>query len=469
MSPLLKKGLLGLGVVVLGGGAYAYSYVQDLGSIAAGYVSQTLCTNVLIVGREQAQVEAQDLARDQRSLTTSIIGDNWVETTASIGPIRVTTTSVHRPGLGCSNVAGLPVEDVRQIQRQGPPVSKSAPVDSFEVGSHPDVNGDQLRVAIDRAFTETADSVYEKKNTRATLVFYDGQLIAERYADGFNGTTPLRGMSMTKSVTSALAGILVGQGKLDIHKAAGIAGWSDAEDSRAQLTTHHLLKMIGGFDYQEAYETNPRSTLSMMLMTQPDMASYAAEIPTFTSPGKNWDYQTTHSVLLAKVVRNTINDDQAYFRFPQEQLFDRIGMHNSHMQADASGTFTGGAFMFASARDWLRFGLLYLNDGVHKGQRILPEGWVEYTRTASNASLEKRPYGAQFWLNNPAEKQLFPGLPDDAYAAQGHYGQYVVIVPSMKLVVVRMGMTFDKGAFDKNSFLNDVVAAMPQSGQNRVN
>ena len=136
-------------------------------------------------------------------------------------------------------------------------------------------------------------------------------------------------------------------------------------------------------------------------------------------------------------------------------------MHNSFFQADASGTFVGGAFMYASARDWLSLGLLYLNDGVHDGESILPEGWVEYSLTPAVPSLEKRAYGAQIWLNAKSNEQLFPGLPEDTFAFQGHYGQYVVVVPSLQLVVVRMGMTFEgENAFDKQSFIRQIVAVV---------
>ena len=220
--------------------------------------------------------------------------------------------------------------------------------------------------------------------------------------------------------------------------------------------------MTAGFDYSEAYESDPRNLLSTMLMTQADMAAFAAKTPLLDKTGHYWDYQTVHSVLLQKVIRNTLETDQEYFRFAQQELFNKLGMTNSFFQADASGTFSGGAFMYASGRDWLRLGLLYLRSGAHAGEQILPVGWVEYATTASEPSLAKRAYGAQIWLNAPSASQLFPGLPDDAYAFQGHYGQYVVVIPSLELVVVRLGMTFGKGgkSFDKQAFLRSIVASL---------
>lgn len=460
---MLIKVLLGVAVVLLGTGVYAYNFARDVGAIVTGYVSHTLCTNVLMIGRDQQGVEANDLSYDQNRLTSSTVGDGRVETTARLGPVTYTTTSVFRPGLGCSNIAGWSLEEVYKIGLKSP-LQESGKSNSWPgvQANMPGVDAEKLNAAVGNAFAETTENLYEKKNTRALLVHYQGELIAEHYAQGFDGNTPLRGMSMTKSASSALVGILVGQGRLDIHQPAPVDGWSQLDDPRSQVTTHHLLNMIAGFDYNEAYESDPRNLLNTMLMSQPDMAAFAAQTTLLGEPGNSWDYQTTHSVLLQQVIRNTIADDQAYFRFPREALFDKLEMRNSFFQADASGTFTGGAFMYASGRDWLKLGLLYLHDGVHNGERILPQGWVEYSTTASAASLMKRPYGAQIWLNAAAPHQLFPGLPEDAFAFQGHYGQYVVVIPSMDLVVVRLGMTFNgEEGFDKQAFLKAVLAALP--------
>ncbi|MGI9284435.1 MAG: hypothetical protein ACR2P1_03550, partial [Pseudomonadales bacterium] len=215
----LKKILLVLGVLVLGAGAYAYSYVRDLAAITSGYVSQTLCTNVLMIGRDKEEVETLDLSAKQHNFTTSTIMDGSVETTAQMGPVSYTTTSVYRPGLGCSNIAGWPLQEVQAIGLKFPlRESEIASAWAAMETDVPGVNTEKLSAAVDNAFRETSANVYEKKNTRAVLVHHEGKLIAERYAEGFDGETPLRSMSMTKSATSALVGILVGQGKLDIHK-----------------------------------------------------------------------------------------------------------------------------------------------------------------------------------------------------------------------------------------------------------
>jgi CubicO group peptidase (beta-lactamase class C family) len=459
---MVKKVILLVVAILLAAGAYGVNYLRDIEAIAAGYVSQTLCTNVLMLGRGQAEVEANDLSAQQNEITTSVVKGNLVETTASIGPVSFSRSTVYRPGLGCSILAERNLEDVLAVSVNGyseNPVAPSAwPAVSMDV---PGVNHEALDSLIDSAFTESTDDIYSAQNTRALLVHYKGRLIAERYAEGFDGDTPLRGMSMTKSVSATLIGILAGQGRIDIHAPAPVDEWSELDDGRSRVTTHHLLTMTAGFDYQEAMESDPRNLLSTMLYSVPDAAGFAAQTPLLGEPGNHWDYQTVHSVLLQEVARNVIADDQQYFRFARTYLFDKLGMQNSFFQADASGTFIGGASMYASGRDWMKLGLLYLSDGVHQGERILPEGWVEYATTPSQPSLEKRAYGAQIWLNAPASHQLFPTMPEDAYAFQGHYGQYVIVIPSLELVVVRMGMTFNgEQGFDKQALLRGVVGAL---------
>jgi CubicO group peptidase (beta-lactamase class C family) len=457
-----KKVILVLVAVVLAAGAYGINYLRDVEAIAAGYISQTVCTNVLILGRDQAEVEAHDLTAQQRDIATSTVNDDVVETTVRIGPVSYTEYSLYRPGMGCSVLAGRSLEDVRaialeeRVERQ----SSSSPVT-------PAFNWEQLDSTIANTFIETTDDIEKAQNTRAVLVSYGGKLIAERYADGFDGDTPQRGMSMTKSATATLIGILVQQDRLDVNALAPIDGWSELDDGRSRVTTHHLLTMTAGFDYQEnsSGAADLRNLLKTMLYSTPDAPGFAAQTPLQGEPGNSWAYQTVHSVLLQQVARNVIADDQQYFRFPQRHLFDKLGMRNSFFQSDAAGTFIGGASMYASPRDWMKLGLLYLNEGVHQGERILPKGWVKYATTASEPSLKTRAYGAQIWLNTPAPYPLFPGMPEDAYAFQGHFGQYVIIVPSLELVVVRMGMTYSgEQGFDKQALLRGVVAALPRKG-----
>ncbi len=450
------------GILLLTVFLFILKFSWDIGRIASGMVSHTLCTNVLILGRSQAAVEATDLNVLQRKFATSTINktEQTVTATFGFGPFGNSSTSVYRPGCGCGVTGDFYIESIKQQsdlkykELTGNPQQAWQAINDTLAG----VNYAALNKVVNGAFAETATNIDDKKNTRAVLVHYKGNLIAEKYGEGFHGDLPLRGMSMTKSIISALAGILVHQSKLDIHQTTGLPAYENAKDARKNITIDQILKMTAGYDYNEAYESDPRNLLNTMLMTQGDMADFADDVPLRATPGETWDYQTVHSVLLSKIVRNHAGSFEEYMKLVHEDFFDRVGMHHSFLQADASGTFIGGAFAYASPRDWMRFGLLYLNDGLNENsERILADDWVKYTNTPSAASLKSRGYGAQFWLNAETKNQWIPNAPADMFAAKGHYGQYVVIVPSLDLVIVRLGQTYNTKAFDVDEFIVDIL------------
>jgi CubicO group peptidase (beta-lactamase class C family) len=203
-----------------------------------------------------------------------------------------------------------------------------------------------------------------------------------------------------------------------------------------------------------------------MLFAAADADSVAATSPLMHEPGTVWYYSSGTTNLIAQRIRDVfVDDDIAYLTFPRHALFDRIGMHSAVIEPDPSGTFVGSSFMYATARDWARFGLLYLQDGVWNGERILPEGWVQYSVTpVPPAPLGE--YGAQWWLNAGTAadtmKRRWPDLPRDIFYAAGFQGQYVVIVPSHELVVVRLGVTHDDRAWSLGGFLRTVIDALPE-------
>jgi hypothetical protein len=419
-----KKVILVLVAVVLAAGAYGINYLRDVEAIAAGYISQTVCTNVLILGRDQAEVEAHDLTAQQRDIATSTVNDDVVETTVRIGPVSYTEYSLYRPGMGCSVLAGRSLEDVRAIaleerverQSSSSPVTPAWPSVDRNV---PDVNWEQLDSTIANTFIETTDDIEKAQNTRAVLVSYGGKLIAERYADGFDGDTPQRGMSMTKSATATLIGILVQQDRLDVNALAPIDGWSELDDGRSRVTTHHLLTMTAGFDYQEnsSGAADLRNLLKTMLYSTPDAPGFAAQTPLQGEPGNSWAYQTVHSVLLQQVARNVIADDQQYFRFPQRHLFDKLGMRNSFFQAD-----------------W----------------PVVPQRRRPSRRANSSQRLGKICH------------HCIRTIAEDARLRCPDLVEHSCPLP---IVVVRMGMTYSgEQGFDKQALLRGVVAALPRKG-----
>jgi CubicO group peptidase (beta-lactamase class C family) len=205
-----------------------------------------------------------------------------------------------------------------------------------------------------------------------------------------------------------------------------------------------------------------------MLFDTRDMAAFAASKPLVEEPGSAWHYSSGTTNILSRIVREAIGGtDQDALEFPRRALFDRLGMRDTVFEPDASGTVVGSSFVYASPRDWARFGLLYLQDGVWQGERVLPEGWVAYTTSPTPKAPQGR-YGAQWWLNagDPADNadRRWPNLPPDIFWADGHDGQAVVVVPSHDLVLVRLGFTPDPEAWDLGAFIGDVLEAIPEDG-----
>ncbi len=272
---------------------------------------------------------------------------------------------------------------------------------------------------------------------------HDGQIVAERYAPGYDINTPILGYSDTKSVISALVGILVRDGRLAVDQPAPVPAWSDPRDPRHTITPDHLLRMTSGLALGES--GSPFSPVNRMLYLERDMAGYAESARLTAPPGSTWAYTSGNTLILSQIIRDAVGghtDDVR--RFAQRELFEPLGMRTVTLEFDATGTPVGSTYMFASARDWARFGLLYLHDGVIGGRRILPAGWVQYSTTPT---LDTG-YGAGFWTNRVAGhipwspvSWSIPGAPRDAFFARGMLGQYVVVVPSERLVVARFGVT----------------------------
>jgi CubicO group peptidase (beta-lactamase class C family) len=334
-------------------------------------------------------------------------------------------------------------------------------------GSPAGVDASVLEAAVSSVFEERGRAGLPE--TRALLVVQGGRVVLERYADGFGRDTRFHSWSMAKSVTQALLGTLVHAGKLQIDQRVPLPAWQAEGDPRAALTLDHLLHMNSGLDNGDGFGGDPaRSFVARMMFAEgaTDVAAYASAPPLLHPPGTRWAYSTGSSMILAWVIgRAAGSGREGTIRYANEALFGPIGMKSAVMEFDAAGTFLGGGFVWATARDWARFGYLYLRDGAWEGRRLLPEGWVDYTRTQAPAE-NNGSYGAHFWLNLPPEEnqppRLVPGGPVSAFAALGNGGQYVLILPTRDLVLVRLGelQEFEKWK-ELGRNLADVVAAFP--------
>jgi CubicO group peptidase (beta-lactamase class C family) len=280
--------------------------------------------------------------------------------------------AVFRDDLGCLVVHGEATPEVA-LSKDRSELAPSAPPLLPEIAGPEVVEpGDAaMQAALDRAFAEPGRA--PRRLTKAIVVVRDGRVIAERYAPGYGVDTPLLGNSMTKSMTSALIGILVRQRRLAVNRPAPVPAWRDPGDPRHAITIDNLLRQNSGLDIDET--GSGFDPVSRMLMLEEDMAAFAEAAPLAAPSGSRWRYTSGNYIILSHIVRDAVGGNaEAVLRFARRELFDPLGMRSATLEFDATGTPAGSTFMFASARDWARLGMLYIDDGVISGHRILPRG-----------------------------------------------------------------------------------------------
>jgi len=257
---------------------------------------------------------------------------------------------------------------------------------------------------------------------------------------------------MAKSFINAMVGILVKQGKFNINNPVALEEWKG--DERSKITLNDLMQMQSGLKWNEDYGN--RSDVTLMLHCESDMGNFAMERPVAYQAGSHWYYSSGATNIVSKLIRRQFTTDSAYYVFANTQLFNKIGMPDAVFEVDPSGTRVGSSYLYATARDYARFGLLFENDGIFNGERILPEGWVKYT--TSSASASNGLYGSFFWLNR---SRKIPAAPEDMFACDGHDGQHIYIMPTQELVVVILGYSpTSKGGMDVNRLLKDVIGTL---------
>jgi CubicO group peptidase (beta-lactamase class C family) len=450
----------------IGALALTAARAHDVPKVATGFVANILCSETFVSGLDPERVFAETteampgvglitwamdykVDRTARDVTVTLFG---------VGRSR----AVYREGFGCYLAFGN-VSD----RALPPPEQRSQPA------LLPDIAGPsvvapatpQLGAALDRAFAEPDAPPFRR--TRAVVVVKDSRIIAERYAEGVGIDTPILGFSATKSVISALIGILVRKGELALERPPPVAAWQTPGDPRGAITVDQLLRHTAGLALGSSLSASLASALepvNRMKFMEADKAGYAETIGLETAPGTAWNYHDGNTIILSHLIRDAAGGSPAdVLRFARAELFAPLGMRHVTLEFDEAGTPEGSTQMLASARDWARFGMLYLNDGVAGGKRILPEGWVSYSASPTpNAWVG---YGAGFWTNRGdsfgAKYRIEHGWPRDAFFAKGTIGQYVIVIPSERLVIVRLGRSPNwppegDGVFD---LVCDVVAA----------
>jgi len=411
-------------------------------AIATNSVSRSLCDAAFLSRVDPDRMFAQEQLPNMRSVGWALryhVDREKQEVRSSLlGAYGA--RAAYREGLGCVLVHGdSPLSE--------PAGFKPQPIPNAFAEAVVEPTDPALRAALDRAFAEPDPA--QPRLTKGIVVLHDGKIIAERYAPGYGPDTPIWGHSLSKSITNALIGILVEQGKLRVDQLAPVPAWAPVNDPHHAITIDQLLRMDSGLPFDET--DGPVNPMSRMFFLENDMARYAATVPLVHPPGTAWAYSNLGYVLLARIAADAAGDGGAVDaeRFVRDQLFAPLGMRNAVFETDLAGTLVGSSHVYASARDFARFGQLYLDDGVVNGRRMLPEGWVAY----SHSQTLKTGYGAGFWTNLVNEGSVpvwdapwgIPQAPKDMFYARGAMGQYIVIVPSERLVIARLGISLHGG------------------------
>lgn len=447
-------------------------YASKLISTGVAYKAKVLCSGVFVSQRSPESVLNSDLAVDDLAILRHIDAkiDRRSKTSAASFLGLINQTAVFRPGLGCTLVfAGYEEKLSASSDTVLPALDPKPgvwPEDPAAAKATANVDQDRLKAALEWAFSEP--DAKHLRRTRAVVIVHKGRIIAERYAPGFDKSTPLIGWSMTKSIVNALVGILVGQKKLSLTDRIDVPEWNGLDNGRRNITLNNLLQMSSGLDFNED-NSDPLADVTHMLLRAPDMAAYAASKKLAAEPGTRWSYSSGTTNILSRIIRRAVGDSD-YFSFPRRALFEPLGMDSAVIEPDASGTFVGSSFMYATARDWAKFGQLYLQNGRWKGRRILPDGWAHYT-TEPAPQAPNHEFGSHFWLKLPKE---YAGagysnrLPKDAFHAVGHEAQFVTIIPSRELVVVRLGLSRFASAWEHDKFLSKVLEAVRSQGHREL-
>lgn len=454
------KKIIGLFILIVSIGVAVY-YASQAFPIITGYGAKNLCSCAYLSGRSQQSVLDNELSAFPLSLGTFELHPEDSSATATVFGF-AEHKAIYRKGLGCTLINEMTEEELRKQKFNLPKALPNQDSIAWPMGN---LVRDTVIQGIDYALlNKTVEDAFaepgEKKNrrTRAILVIYDGQIVAEKYADGFDKNTRQLGWSMAKSVTNSLMGILVRDGKLSLNDPAPFEEWKN--DMRSAITIHNLMQMSSGLRWEENY-SKPCDATNMLFKAK-DAGLLASHSPYESEPGKIFEYSSGTSNMLAWIIRNSVGDS-AYYSFASERLFKKTGMHSMILEPDAGGTYVGSSYAFATPRDWGRFGLLFLNDGMFNGERILPEGWSEYSSTPCEGAPMGE-YGAQFWLNAGSKsdvvKRVYPDVPQDLYWADGYEGQNVFILPSKDLVVVKLSQS-SGNYLDDNQFLANIIKALP--------
>ncbi len=454
--------LIGAPLIVL------WARPPELLRVGANYAAKMVCSNVYLAGRDPAEVLRDDVQAPGavllrlmrvtvdpahglvRAGLLGFIGDG-------LATVRPDRSCVTVPGGNLAGVSGLDPLHPGALEQPTPqPAAHGPGARAPEAGGDwPDGEAVHTDPALDRLI---ADDALAGPATRAVIVVHHGRIVAERYRRGFDARTPQLGWSMAKSVTAGLVGALIQQGRLALDASAL---WPPG-DARAAIKIRDLLAMSSGLEWNEAY--GAVSDVTRMLFLEPDMAAFARNHPLVHPAGSFWNYSSGSAVILSRLVQDAAEGSSA--SAARALLFGPLGMRSAVIETDAHGTLVGSSYMYATPRDWARYGQFLLQQGIWHGQALLPPGYVALMATPVAASHNQYGQGLVWLWGSDAETPgqnpdgAF-GIPSDTFWMEGHDGQFIAIVPSRELVVVRLGLTPARLHYRPQSLVKALLAALP--------
>ncbi len=420
-----------------------YFFLYPKLEIISGYNAKIMCSCQFISGLKKDRIEKEDLGFSVLWLASNEIDTIKKTVYSSVWGLQP-KVAVYRKGLGCT------ILNTENNQAFRPQTISVRPEDyAPEIFPKENISGSKaMQEAIDAAFDK--DSSKPLLRTRAVVVIKDGKIIGERYADGIDSNTPLLGWSMTKSITSALTGILVKRNFWEIKDPLPVDSWKN--DDRKKITLKNALQQTIGLEWEEEY--GKVSSATKMLYEKDNMGEYVTSFPLEFQPGTHWEYSSGTTNIIANVMRKAFPSIDDYLLFPQKALFGPIGARDFIIETDATNHFVGSSYGYAPARSWAKMGMLYLNQGNWFGNQIFDSTWV--AQSIVPAADSKDGYGYQFWLNRGGKYKNYSPA---AYWMNGFQGQQVAIHPGENMVIVRIGVTYDEDDFDFDGWTKKIIDA----------
>ncbi|MCH2344741.1 MAG: beta-lactamase family protein [Gammaproteobacteria bacterium] len=449
-----------------------YDYWQhQRDMVRRGQQAIFMCNGLFTSNRSLEQVFEQELAFFREPIGTSEGGDyevNWDRRAVAIGaPGAVPVMrAAFREGIGC--VILPPDQSLEDIDRLPELTLPYPPGDPAQIpwpdgdliestGLPANVDEEKLLAASNWAF----DRESPEQVTLSLVVVYNGQIIHERYAPGFDVTTRTRTWSTAKSIASTLIGMLVDEGRLALDEPLGFDWYPNARspetDPRNEITLRHVLNMSSGLETVDNRGLEYATGSGMSYWAGSSSVVGARSRALIREPGTYWDYENYDTLLGVYAMKLALGGEKAYAEFPRKALLDKIGMRNTLVSTDRFGDFVMSSQIYTNARDLARFGLLYLGNGIWNGERLLSEEWIDFVRTPAPATKSIGSiYGGQWWLVPEGRDDV----PKDAYSTSGNRGQFSIIVPSHDMVIVRRGLDYGRQGFDRWGLTREVLEAI---------